>query len=356
MTVRIALVGLGRWANAHAAAARRSAAIEIAACFTRTADRRRAFAGEHDIPWPAPSYDAILDNPDVDAVVLSTPNDVHVEMSLAALASGKAVLVDKPVAIDVSEGLALLRLPEGHAPIAVAHHARRLAGHRAQKEWIERDEAGDVQLVNATFSNNRGAAIRPDAWHRNVRGSEAGVLIQVGIHQVDNVVHLLGAPRWVNARFAYGELGPSMPITAVVSIAHASGALSTVTSSWTSPSYYRLDVQATGGTMEYWLDHKQWTSPDVDAHAEVWLRPTDGERTRLHPAPGDPMRDQFDALAGAVAAGADPGVSVLDGLQALAVVEAAVQSAAAGGMPIDVASLVRDAGGTPDEIRAISGP
>lgn len=353
--MRTALVGLGRWAEAHMAAARRSDLVEVVGCFTRSEERRAAFAARHQIAWPAPSYDALLNDPGVDAIVLSTPNDTHVAMTYAALEAGKAVLVDKPVSVDTAEGLALLRRAGTSPPLAVAHHARRLAGHRAQKAWIETGEAGEVRMAQGVFSNIRGASMAPDAWHRHVRGAEAGVLIQVGIHQVDNVLHLLGPAVTVNARFAYGDLGPNMPITAATVIVHASGAVSTVTSSWTSPSQYRLVIEATGGTMEYQLDHRHWTSAAVDAAGALSLSSPDGQTEARPTTAGDPLRDQLDDLARALGDGTSPGVSVLEGLRAVAVVEAAVISAADRGAPVDVAVLVREAGGTADEIGAITG-
>ena len=353
MVMRVAVVGLGRWAEAHVAAARRTEAVDVVACFTRTPERRKRFGAANDIAWVAPSYEALLDSDHVDAVVLSTPNDVHVEMAEAALAAGKAVLVDKPVAVGVGEGLALLRALRPGNLITVAHHARRLAGHRAQARWLDSAGSGEVRLAAATFSNNRGAAMAAEAWHRRVRGSEAGVLIQVGIHHIDNVLHLLGPAESVNARFGYGALGPRMPSDAAVVIAHTSGAISTVTSSWTTPSQYRLDIQATGGRIEFWQDHRHWTSPEVDRHGETWLWPLDGERRPIEPVPGDPLADQLADLAAARSGDRSAGVSVIEGLRAVLVVEAAVQSAALGGAAVDVETVLRAAGATSAEVGAL---
>ncbi len=353
--MRAALVGLGRWAEAHMAAARRSELVDIVACFTRSEEKRAAFATKHGIEVEAPSYTALLEHPGIDAVVLSTPNDTHVTMTRMALVAGKAVLVDKPVSVDTAEGLSLFRSIGAGPPVAVAHHARRLAGHRAQKGWIESGEAGEVRMAQAAFSNIRGASMAPEAWHRHVRGSEAGVLIQVGIHHVDNLLHLLGPAVTVNARFGYGDLGPSMPISAAVIITHASGSISTVTSSWTSPSQYRLAVEATLGTTEYTLDHTKWTSAQVDAAGRLALAPA-GEPSHVYPTTaGDPLRDQLDDLARALRADVSPGVTVLEGLRAVAVVEAAVRSAGDLGAPVDIARMMGEAGGTPEEIVALTG-
>lgn len=356
MPVRLALIGLGRWAQAHAAAAQRSDQVEMVACYSRDAARREAFAVDNKICWAAPSFEAVLASGDIDGVVLSTPNDLHVEMTLEAGRAGKAVLVDKPVAVDVGEGLQLLRRAADLPPVGVAHHARRLAGHRVQQGWITSGRAGVVQVAHATFSNNRSLAMQPGAWHRHARGSEGGVLIQVGIHHVDTLMHLLGPVHTVNARFGYGHLGPDMPVIAVVVMTHDSGAVSTVASSWTTPSYYRLDLQATAGRFEYHLDHRFWTHPEVDAHSVATLWPADAEQAQvdLSRHAGDPLCDQLNDFAGSITGAQPPPVSVLEGLRASAVVEAAVESARRDGQAVAIAEVARRHGASTAEVAQLT--
>lgn len=355
MTLRLAQVGLGRWAKAHAAAAQRSEQVEVVTCFSRNRARREEFAADWGIPHAAPSYEDVLMDPGVDAIVLSTPNDTHVAMALQAIAAGKAVLVDKPVSVSIEEGLRLLRALEGGPPVGIGHHARRLAGHRATVEWYRSGAAGALRIIHATFSNPRGALMAPDAWHRHVPGSEAGVLIQVGIHQVDNVLLLAGPALTVNARFEYGELGPDIPISAIVAMTHAGGSMSLVSSSWTTPSHYRFDVEATGGNMEFRLDHGHWTSSEVDAHGVLRLDPADGPSAPFPMEPGDPLRDQLDDLAVAVRGDADYVPGVVDGLRAMVVVEAAVRSALGGGAPVVIEQLLTEAGATFEERSLLAG-
>lgn len=348
-----ALVGLGRWAGAHASAARRSRHIDITTCFSRTPETRSAFAERHEIPSVARSWHEVLDDPEVGLVILSTPNDTHVDMTIEATDAGKIVLVDKPVSVDVSEGLRLMRELPPDATVAVAHHARRLAGHRRQKAWLEDGLAGRARLLQATFSNERGARMHPDAWHRHDRGARAGVLIQVGIHQVDNALWLLGPPLSVGATFHHDTMGATMPDAAALTIHHTSGAISQIASGWATPSHYRLHIQATGGNSEYWLDHRRWTASDVDDSAELWEWPLGGERVRVKPEKGDPLRDQLDDLAtGSGAFG--PGVTIVEGLRAMVVVDAAVR-AAHSGRTVIVRDLLVDAGAEAHEVDTLLG-
>jgi predicted dehydrogenase len=353
--VGIGIVGLGRWSNAHAAAASRTDSVSVVTGFSRDPERRKDFASAHGLTGMADSFESLLGDERVDAVVIATPNDLHVEMAQAALEAGKPALIDKPVSVDLPSGLALMRAHSGGgSQLGIAHHARRLAGIRAIQRWLASGDAGQVRMAHADFSNARGAAMKPGAWHRTVKGSEAGVLIQVGIHQVDNVLSLLGPPTAVNARFQHQTMG-RLPDSAVVVIQHAGGAVSTVTSSWTTPALHRIEVQATGGNMRLRADHSFWTSPDLDDHTMLTFD-RDGQAEEPWPkVAGDPLAEQLDELAGAVRGTATMEVDVAAGLRAMAVVVAAVKSAEQRGAEIGLGNLLAESGASPDEVQTLTG-
>lgn len=351
---RLGIVGVGRWAHAHANAASRSNDVEIVSCFGRNEERRSAFAEEFGIGRTSDSFESMLADDEIDALIISTPNDLHVEMGMAAVEAGKPALLDKPVSVDIPSGLELLRVASSGRAIGVAHHPRRLAGHRWAKAWLASGDGGTPRLIHADFSNARGAAMKPDAWHRSVAGSEAGVLIQVGLHQVDNMLDLLGPAVTVNARLQYKTLG-SLADAAITVIEHAGGAMSTVTSSWTTPGLYRFEIQATGGNLRYRLDHTWWTSPEVDEHSELQLgRGADGTES-IATTPGDPLREQLDELAHAVRGTGEMEVDAAAGLRAMLVVRAAVESSERKGAPVEVRELLERAGATDSEVRILTG-
>lgn len=352
--VGIGIVGLGRWARAHAAAAGRTETARLVSCFSRDAGRRTSFAADFALERTAGSFEALLADPAVEAVIVSTPNDLHVEMALAGVASGKPVLIDKPISVDIPGGLAVLRAAADGGLVGVAHHARRLAGHRTAQRWLASGESGVARLAHADFSNARGALMKPDAWHRRVAGAEAGVLIQVGIHPVDTMLSLFGPPVAVNARLGYQTMGP-LADAAVVIITHASGTVSTVTSSWTTPSLYRVEIQSAGGNLRYRLDHGHWTSGDVDDHGTLTLD-RDGEpETVLETGKGDPLAEQIEELAAAARGTGTMEVDAAAGLRAMAVVVAALRSTAIGGAEITIDDLLTSEGATAAEVDLLTG-
>src|SRR5687768_11271671 len=104
--LRVGCIGIGWWSDVLADAVVRSRKLEIVACFTRSQDKRDAFARKYRCR-PAPSYQALLDDPSIEAIVNTTPNDVHRETTVAAAEAGKHVFLDKPIANTVSDARTL---------------------------------------------------------------------------------------------------------------------------------------------------------------------------------------------------------------------------------------------------------
>jgi predicted dehydrogenase len=355
-TIGLGIIGLGRWANAHANAIARTPGVALVDCHARSESTRTDFANRHGVRSQSATYDQMLANPDLDAVIVSTPNDLHVPHALAAIEAGKPVLVDKPICVDIPEGLSLWRAAgRTGVPVGVAHHSRRLAGVRTARAWVESEQSGDVRIAHADFSNARGASMSPDAWHRTARGSDAGVLIQVGIHPVENLLYVLGPAVEVNARYSYRTLGPTMPDAVALAMVHASGAMSLVSSSWSTPGHFTMEILGTNGNLAYRLDHGHWPSGDIDDHGELSLD-LPGEPTRPLPVDkGDPLRTQIEELAASMG-GNHMQVAVADGLRAMLVVLAATTSAGLGGAPVDLGELLVEAGATAQEIQQLLSP
>src|SRR6185436_2563156 len=101
--LRVASLGMGWWSDVLADAINRSGKLKITACYSRSEEKRAAFAAKYGCR-AVPSYEAILDDKDIEAVINTTPNGVHLETTRAAADAGKHVFLDKPIANTVSDG------------------------------------------------------------------------------------------------------------------------------------------------------------------------------------------------------------------------------------------------------------
>src|SRR4029450_11395011 len=101
--LRVACIGMGWWSDVLADAIQRSGKLEIRRWYTRSEKKRKNFAAKYRCR-PAASYEALLADAEIEAIINTTPNDVHLATTCAAAAAGKHVFLDKPIANSISDG------------------------------------------------------------------------------------------------------------------------------------------------------------------------------------------------------------------------------------------------------------
>src|SRR5262245_43012839 len=95
--VSVACIGMGWWSDVLADAIQRSGKLKILSCYSRSDDKRKAFARKYACE-AAPTFRHILHDPHVEAIINTTPNDVHLQTTRAAAEAEKHVFLDKPIA------------------------------------------------------------------------------------------------------------------------------------------------------------------------------------------------------------------------------------------------------------------
>jgi predicted dehydrogenase len=345
--VRLASVGLGRWARVLANGAQRGDTIELVSCFSRDEKRRQEFMAEYGIPRGASSYEELLADPDVEGVLITTPNDTHRELIIQALEAGKAAYTDKPIAHTLEHGVAIVEAVESTGlPFAVGHSARRLAGSREMKRWIDDGRLGKVSIAEANFSNERGLELTPDHWRSYPDKTPGGVMIQLGVHHADNLQYLLGPVKSVtaHARKLYTEA--HVPDVVMSLLEFESGPIGYIGAGWASPGIYTVNLQGTNANLRYDLDFTHWDQGHLaDDYSEL--------RSQAHGASDRPVvelqrtdmfREQLEEFALAIRGSATVEVGPREALRALAVVHAAIASSERGGQAVEVAEVIQAAG------------
>ena len=199
--VRLAPVGLGRWARVLARGAQRGDVIELSQLLQPgrgQADGLRR--GVRRSSAPPSSYEELLADPAVEGVIITTPNDTHKDVIIQALEAGKAVYTDKPIAHTLEDANRIAAaVADTGGVFAVGHSSRRLSGHREMKRWLEDGRIGDISLAEANFSNERGLELTPQTWRYYADKSPGGAFIQLGVHHADTLQFLLGPVKSVTA-------------------------------------------------------------------------------------------------------------------------------------------------------------
>ena len=344
--VRLASVGLGRWARVQARGAQRGNVIELVSCFSRNEARREQFQSEFGIPRGAASMEELLADDEVEGILLTTPNDTHRHLIAQALEAGKAVYTDKPIAHTLEDATALQRIVEDSGNVfAVGHSSRRLSGHRQMRKWIDDGDLGPVSLAEANFSNERGLELTPNDWRYYMSKAPAGAFMQLGVHHADTLQYLLGPVRSVQACVRRLYTKGEIPDAIMAILEFESGALGYLGTGWASPGVYTMSLQGTKANLFYDLDFTHWDEAhEVDSRSTL-LSQAHGQSTRTSvdlPAT-DMFREQLEEFALAIRGESRVEVGAAEAVRALAVVNAALVSNERGGAAVEVAEVIATA-------------
>jgi predicted dehydrogenase len=155
LTTKVGIIGTGFAARAHADALRRLPGVQLAAVASRDRERAEGFAREHGIARACGGYAELLSDEDIAAVHVCAANDVHVELSTAALRAGKHVLCEKPLGSDARETAQLAALAEeaarGGVVSGVCFNYRFFPLVREIRERLAAGDAGPVHLVHGAY-------------------------------------------------------------------------------------------------------------------------------------------------------------------------------------------------------------
>ena len=318
--LRVACIGMGWWSDVLADAIKRSGKLKIVACYTRSEDKRRAFAAKYGCT-PATSYDAILKDRSVEAIVNTTPNDAHLETTRAAATAGKHVFLDKPIANSVSDGRAITAAcREAGVVLALGYQRRRESHFRWIRERIDAGAFGKLVNAEANISRDRLGKIDLNSWRYTAAGMPGGVMLQIGIHYADVLEYLLGPVKAVSGRFAQLVLPGDNPDVASMVLEHENGALSTLNASYASASeYYLLNIYGKEASAYY------------DMHQGLrWLKRGGSGASPIASVRNDTFVEELDEFADAVRGRGTPEMGGEGATASLAVIRAGILSAREG--------------------------
>ncbi len=318
--LRVAVLGIGWWSDVLADAAKRSGMVEIAACFTRSDEKRAAFAAKYGCRAAA-SYEEILADPSIAAIINTTPNGVHLETTRMAAAAGKHVFLDKPIANTVAEGREIARICEAAGVVLALGYQRRRESHfRWIKAEIDAGRFGRLVQAECNISRDRLGKIDLSSWRYQAAGMPGGVMLQIGIHYVDVLEMLLGPVKRVSGMAAQLVLPGDNPDVASLMLEHESGAISNLTASYASASeYYMMNVYGKEASAYYDL-----------FNGLRCLRRGDKAPHAVPVAENDTIREELEEFVACVRNGGKPETDGWWASRNLAVIRAGVESARTG--------------------------
>ena len=193
--IRAAIVGIGGWGrNLVAAVQGKSEHIRFVAGATRTPEKALEFCRGHGIAL-AESYERVLAERDIDAVVLATPHSQHCGEIVAAARAGKHVFVEKPLGLDVREAERAVReCAERRVTLAVGYNWRFQPALAEAKRMLEDGRLGRLLHIEGNFCGPSAYRFAPEHWRHDPAEVPAGGMTGRGVHVVDAMLYLAASP------------------------------------------------------------------------------------------------------------------------------------------------------------------
>ena len=245
--MKVALFGAGRIGKVHAASIKMDPRSELVAVTDVMTDAAEALAREHGIE--SRTADAILSDASIDAILIASSTNTHADLIEAGIEAGKAIFCEKPIDLDLARALEIRKIAAGHdKPMMMGFNRRFDPSFAALKAALDAGEVGKGELLAVTSYD----PAPPPVSYIKVSG---GLFRDMMIHDFDMCAFLFGMPATVMAHgscLVDPEIGAAGDVdTAVVVLTYADGRLATIRNSRRAPYGYdqRVELLGAEGTL-----------------------------------------------------------------------------------------------------------
>ena len=186
-----ALIGASDIASTRVIPAIREAGHEVYGVLSSNLDRSSKYAADNAISHSTTDLNELLNWP-IDAVYISTTNELHADQAVAAANAGKHILCEKPIAISISDGQRILKAVQSNGvTFATNHHIRTSGVHQKIREIVQSGSLGKIYLSKI----NHAVALpeRLQGWRLSGASKGAGVILDITVHNIDTLRAALGS-------------------------------------------------------------------------------------------------------------------------------------------------------------------
>jgi predicted dehydrogenase len=325
--VGIALIGMGWWGKKMLTVLGAAPSdIRVVRAIEPNLDPARSLCAEKGVALTADYADALTD-PEVEAVVLATPHAMHGAQIEAAVAAGKHVFCEKPLALTKAGAEKAVRLCRDAGLILWMGHERRweppIAALLAK---ADAGELGRIHQIEANFSHDKFLGLDRDNWRLKADQAPAGGMTATGIHLLDLSVRLLGPAEsvWCVCEQLSSDLPQGDTVAAYVKF--RGGGTSYVSASLANPFISRFAVYGAKG----WIDIRDKAHVEAPEGWIVTSAKLGGPITTAEVPPAEPVKDNLVSFARAVRGVGQYPITAEHLLNNIALLEAVFASARSG--------------------------
>lgn len=321
-----AIVGLGWWGKQIVTCLAESEKIDIVRAVDVNLDAARDFAASHGLDLGS-SYEDVLIDPSIDAVILVTPHLLHEEQVLAAAAAGKQIFCEKPFALNADAAKRMLAAcGEKNIVVGIGHERRFEPALEAMKTHLDAGDFGTLIHIECNWSHNNFTKAAASGWRRDSKQAPAGTLTALGVHITDYFQSLAGPVTRLRAQSAHrSDLFPADDVVAV-QFAFESGATGFMCNIATTPFYSRVNVFGDKG----WGEARENSNVDIAEPATLTTRWLDEELTTQTFASSNVVKANLEQWADAAEGRGDYRFTPDQKLHNVEILEAIVRSVESG--------------------------
>ncbi len=281
-TFRWGILGPGNIANKFADGLSVLSDQKLVAIGSRSLEKAEAFASKYGAERSYGSYEALVADPELDAIYIATPHTFHKEHALLAINAGKPVLCEKPFTVNAAQATEVIEAARAKGVFVLEAMWSRFFPLIAEVKRLIADSAiGEPRLVQADFGFRAGVNPEGRLFNPNLAG---GGLLDVGVYTVSFASYILGTPNQVTGLAAMGETGVDEQNGLV--LGHANGALALLFSAVRTSSAHEAIITGTDGR--------------IRIHSPFWIPKamtvTSGGKDELREFPYEGNGYQFQAI------------------------------------------------------------
>jgi predicted dehydrogenase len=253
-TIRWGILGTGKIARQFAAGLKNLPDAQLMAAGSRTAASANAFGNEFEVPHRHARYEALVSDPEVDAIYVATPHACHRENTLLALAAGKAVLCEKPFTIHSREAEQVIASARTKKLFLMeAMWTRCFPLMEKLRELLASNAIGEARMLTADFGFRAEYHEEERLFDRAAGG---GALLDVGVYPVSLASMIFGSPTRIVSHAQLGKTG--VDEEAAVILSHAHGELAVLSTAIRVDTAQEAIISGTTGRIRI---HSPWWRP-----------------------------------------------------------------------------------------------
>ena len=318
--VQAAIIGLGRWGQELVNSTLSSSQNELVFthAMTRTKSKVKDYCNQNKLTL-SDSFEDILNNRAIQAVVLATPHSQHSTQVIASAKAGKHVFVEKPFTLSLADGLSAVKACEdAKVTLAIGFNRRFLPAYNQIKEMLTDGKLGIPLHIEGNFSGSGGNNYTKDMWRGSITENPAGGMGAMGIHILDLMIDLMGNVKTVITNSSRRTVKIPVHDTTTTQIEFFSGATANLTTMTATASTWKLQLYGSSGSAYLPNQHKlEFTK--IDNTKEI----TEFEKV-------DTLALELNTFAQTIMGKTEYPVKILEALAGVSTMEAIAESAKSG--------------------------